>query len=355
MNYLAAATSTSKKPAGNKGGGLASLSSPASAAAPPPPPKNAADATKMKANSPTNRPAPANTTTGSGSNGDGKNTAGSGPTQPPPPPPLSYAAKAAAAKKPLAASGQSTTSGGGQNGTAVPATAAAAAIRKQSPTQSSVPAEALPLSSLVNTKIHIKLVDGKEIEGTLFAYDVYSGVVALVSPGSGPDALELQAVTGGGSSTGGVRQQQAQVNLVKAANIVDVQVIGSRSGAEQQGEEADGFKIPEIHKVPTSTIEARKRRGLMQAQERASRIGVGVSDKGQAIFDALSKTLPCRWNQGKIVVLDEVSIEPPYDVDNCRELTEGSFSLQRVKKVLQGELGRLERSGTGSPSSVATK
>ncbi|KAJ1733538.1 hypothetical protein LPJ72_002821 [Coemansia sp. Benny D160-2] len=354
MNYLAAATSTSKKPAGNKGGGLAS--SPVAAAAPPPP-KNAADATKMKANSPTNRPAPANTTTGSGSNGDEKNTAGSGPTQPPPPPPppLSYAAKAAAAKKPLAASGQSTTSGGGQNGTAVPATAAAAAIRKQSPTQSSVPAEALPLSSLVNTKIRIKLVDGKEIEGTLFAYDVYSGVVALVSPGSGPDALELQAVTGGGSSTGGVRQRQAQVNLVKAANIVDVQAIGSRCGAEQQGEEAGGFKVPEIQKVPTSTIEARKRRGLMQAQERASRIGVGVSDKGQAIFDALSKTLPCRWHQGKIVVLDEVSIEPPYDVDNCRELTEGSFSLQRVKKVLQGELGRLERSGTGSPSSVATK
>ncbi|KAJ2594755.1 hypothetical protein EV177_008288 [Coemansia sp. RSA 1804] len=306
----------------------------------------------MKANSPANRPAPANTTTGSGSNGDGKNTAGSGPTQPPPPP-LSYAAKAAAAKKPLAASGQSTASGGGQNGTAVPATAAA--IRKQSPTQSSVPAETLPLSSLVNTKIRIKLVDGKEIEGTLFTYDVYSGVVALVSPGSGPDALELQAVTGGGSSTGGVRQQQAQVNLVKAANIVDAQVIGNRSGAEQQGEEADGFKIPEIQKVPTSTIEARKRKGLMQAQERASRIGVGVSDKGQAIFDALSKTLPCRWHQGKIVVLDEVSIEPPYDVDNCLELTEGSFSLQRVKKVLQGELGRLERSGTGSPSSVATK
>ncbi|KAJ2509879.1 hypothetical protein GGI11_000793 [Coemansia sp. RSA 2049] len=350
MNYLAAATSTSKKPAGNKGGGLASSSSPAAAAAPPP--KNTADATKMKANSPANRPAPANTTTGSGSNGDGKNTAGSGPTQPPPPP-LSYAAKAAAAKKPLAASGQSTASGGGQNGTAVPATAAA--IRKQSPTQSSVPAETLPLSSLVNTKIRIKLVDGKEIEGTLFTYDVYSGVVALVSPGSGPDALELQAVTGGGSSTGGVRQQQAQVNLVKAANIVDAQVIGNRSGAEQQGEEADGFKIPEIQKVPTSTIEARKRKGLMQAQERASRIGVGVSDKGQAIFDALSKTLPCRWHQGKIVVLDEVSIEPPYDVDNCLELTEGSFSLQRVKKVLQGELGRLERSGTGSPSSVATK
>ncbi|KAJ2661482.1 hypothetical protein IWW48_002349 [Coemansia sp. RSA 1200] len=353
MNYLAAATSTSKKPAGNKGGGLASSSS--SVAAAPPPPKNAADATKMKANSLANRTAPANTT-GSGSNGDGKNTAGSGPTQPPP---LSYAAKAAAAKKPLAATGQSTTSGG-QNGTAAPAAAPAtpsapAAIRKRSPTQSSVPAETLPLSSLVNTKICIKLVDGKEIEGTLFTYDVYSGVVALVSPGSGADALELQAVTGGVSSTGGVRQQQAQVNLVKAANIVDIQVIGNESGMEQQGEEADGFKIPEIQKVPTSTIEARKRKGLMQAQERASRIGVGVSDKGQAIFDALSKTLPCRWHQGKIVVLDEVSIEPPYDVDNCRELTEGSFSLQRVKKVLQGELGRLERSGNGSPSSVATK
>ncbi|KAJ2548160.1 hypothetical protein EV175_004930 [Coemansia sp. RSA 1933] len=356
MNYLAAATSTPKKPSGNKSGALASSSAAAAA-----PQKHSADAVKMKANSPANRLSPVANTTGTGGNGEIKKPGtGSSAAQPQQqqqkqqqPAPLSYAAKAAAAKRPpppAAAAAQSATSAGitatsGENGKAE------SEVRRPgaSSRSSSTPAEPLPLASLIDTRIRVKLVDNSAIEGVLFAYDVYSGVVALVAPSSGAD---FQVVTGVAPSTGGSgARQQAQVDLIKAANIVDVEVI-----SKKKDDEFSRLEFPAIQKVPPSMIEARKQKSLSQAQERAARIGVGVSNKAQSLFDALSRTLPCQWSQGKIVVLDEISIEPPYNVDNCRDLTGGgSSSLQRVKKVLQGELSRLERSATGSPSSVATK
>ncbi|KAJ2848706.1 hypothetical protein IWW36_003130 [Coemansia brasiliensis] len=191
-------------------------------------------------------------------------------------------------------------------------------MRKTGKTMGTQPTTAL--TSLVNTRIEVQLVDGSRAEGVLFAYDVYSGVAALLVPQSG----DLPAET------------KHTVRLVKASNIRNVEVKG-------KGE----TKLPSVQEVKQEVVEARKARALAQAKERAARIGVGVSSHAQAVFEALSKTLPCRWDKKRIVVLDEIVIDPPYTVESCRELSSASFSLSRVKKVLQGELSRLEQSAAG--------
>ena len=50
----------------------------------------------------------------------------------------------------------------------------------------------------------------------------------------------------------------------------------------------------------------REAKAVRQAEVEALKIGVGVSREGQQLFDALARTLPCRWDNQNIVVLDEV-------------------------------------------------
>lgn len=69
-------------------------------------------------------------------------------------------------------------------------------------------------------------------------------------------------------------------------------------------------------------------------------IGVGVSQEAQDIFDALARTLPCRWAGQNIVVLDEVSIAPPYK--ECVGQAGGDpRAVERVGKVLAMEKSKL--------------
>ncbi len=65
----------------------------------------------------------------------------------------------------------------------------------------------------------------------------------------------------------------------------------------------------------------------------------------------MSKTMPVRWQDKTIVVLEDrkevgggtpVFIEAPYGVDDCRASPDHQVALARVKKVLQAERQRLD-------------
>ncbi|KAF9388841.1 hypothetical protein CPB97_000288 [Podila verticillata] len=99
--------------------------------------------------------------------------------------------------------------------------------------------------------------------------------------------------------------------------------------------------VPAVSYVQLDKIQQREQQAIREAQVAAARIGVGVSSSAQDIFDALSKTLPCRWAKDSIVVMDEVIIAPPYEPENCKANASASYTLARVKKVLEGERFRL--------------
>ncbi|KAG0271465.1 hypothetical protein BGZ95_000717 [Linnemannia exigua] len=99
--------------------------------------------------------------------------------------------------------------------------------------------------------------------------------------------------------------------------------------------------LPAVGYVQLDKIQQREQQAIREAQAAAARIGVGVTSIGQDIFNALHKTLPCRWHDLQIIVMDEVIISPPYETENCKANASSSYVLARVKKVLEGERMRM--------------
>ncbi|KAF8390362.1 hypothetical protein HHK36_024887 [Tetracentron sinense] len=94
-----------------------------------------------------------------------------------------------------------------------------------------------------------------------------------------------------------------------------------------------------------NSLHAREESAIRQAEMEAERIGVGVTTEAQSIFDALSKTLPVRWDKTVIVVMNEVRVSSPYLAENVSGGTPAAND--RVKKVLEFERKRLHVRGPG--------
>uniref|UniRef100_A0A6I8NEJ2 LSM12 homolog n=1 Tax=Ornithorhynchus anatinus TaxID=9258 RepID=A0A6I8NEJ2_ORNAN len=63
-------------------------------------------------------------------------------------------------------------------------------------------------------------------------------------------------------------------------------------------------------------------------------ISAGVSLEGQQLFQTIHKTIKdCKWQEKNIVVMEEVIIAPPYQVENCKG-KEGS-ALSHVRKIVE--------------------
>ncbi|KAL9688751.1 hypothetical protein QQ045_033175 [Rhodiola kirilowii] len=94
-----------------------------------------------------------------------------------------------------------------------------------------------------------------------------------------------------------------------------------------------------------NSVLAREEAAVRQAEVEAERIGVGVTAEAQNLFDALSKTLPVRWDKNVIVVMNEVRVSSPYLPESVNG---GAASAnERVRKVLEFERKRMQTRGSG--------
>ncbi|GAA0163738.1 hypothetical protein LIER_39650 [Lithospermum erythrorhizon] len=96
--------------------------------------------------------------------------------------------------------------------------------------------------------------------------------------------------------------------------------------------------------VDLNALQAREESAIRQAEMDAERIGVGVTSEAQSIYDALSKTLPVRWDKSVIVVMNEVRVASPYLPESVKGGT--AAANERVRKVLELERKRLQSRNT---------
>jgi hypothetical protein len=109
-----------------------------------------------------------------------------------------------------------------------------------------------------------------------------------------------------------------KVNYVK-----DLTLLG------QSEEEQFELKNPYLD---MTSLRNREEAAIRQAEAEAERFGVGVTQEAQDIFDALSKTLPVRWENTAILVMNEVHVSQPYLPDNV--IGGPPAANERVRKVV---------------------
>ncbi|XP_062159511.1 uncharacterized protein LOC133866868 [Alnus glutinosa] len=172
-----------------------------------------------------------------------------------------------------------------------------------------------PEDFVVGCVLSIKTTLGDEFEGQVIAFDRYSNILVLQE----------------GSKQGPRRN----IRLLKATYIKEFSLL---SQAE------DPLDIKKCY-LDLNSLQAREDLAIRQAEAEAERIGVGVTSEAQNLFDALSKTLPVRWDKTAIVVMNEVRVSSPY-LPEC--VSGGTPAANdRVKKVLEFEKKRLQSRGPG--------
>ena len=165
--------------------------------------------------------------------------------------------------------------------------------KQQEPEES----EVLPIGELVGCRVRVTLQD-RTIEAEVFAVDAGTHMVVLQQ--RLPDARKRNIFT------------------VRDSFIKNIEYLGREPRTDVR--------------KPLPTIAFDK---LVQRENAAlARIGVGVSSTAQSLFDAISKTYPCKWDGQTLVVVDEVRVASPYTTRDCTCTPGHETARDRVSMIV---------------------
>lgn len=175
----------------------------------------------------------------------------------------------------------------------------------------------VPLDASVRVKFHGGEADPGGVEFTKYAdgkFDDSDGTRVLVKEGANRFHLN--------------------VRIVKDGWVEGVEVVGTGGDGEGEGEGDGGADYTPV--VDPERTQLRLQKAVRMAEYEAAKIGTDVSEEAQAIFNVISKTLPCAWEGKTIVVMDEVEIGEPY----AEAVGRGDQSTHHVE-ALVGRVGKL--------------
>uniref|UniRef100_A0A2R8MWB1 LSM12 homolog n=1 Tax=Callithrix jacchus TaxID=9483 RepID=A0A2R8MWB1_CALJA len=168
----------------------------------------------------------------------------------------------------------------------------------------------------VGSQVSCRTCQEQRLQGEVVAFDYQSKMLALKCP----------------SSSG--KPNHADILLINLQYVSEVEIINDRTETP-----------PPLASLNVSKLASKARTEKEEKLSQAYAISAGVSLEGQQLFQTIHKTIKdCKWQEKNIVVMEEVVITPPYQVENCKG-KEGS-ALSHVRKIRQSALlPRLECSG----------
>ncbi|KAM9983372.1 hypothetical protein ACTFIY_000088 [Dictyostelium cf. discoideum] len=199
-------------------------------------------------------------------------------------------------------------------------------------------------SWIVGLKVRIKTTSDEQFEGEVFNYDPINTCIIILSD----------------ESTPAVVTQKRTVRIILESSIKEIKGLSlptntnsntttptvtsptnkqnNHNNHHHQNNINNDLSLPPLN---VQLIIKKQDEVIKKAAQKAMKIGVGVTPEAQEIFNSISKTLPCDWSGENIIVLNEVKISSPYNIENCTG-PENCKSIERVKKVLEAERKKLK-------------
>ncbi|XP_067012667.2 protein LSM12 homolog A [Anabrus simplex] len=158
----------------------------------------------------------------------------------------------------------------------------------------------------IGSVVVCKTCYNKEIEGEVLAFDPQTKMLILKCPASNG------------------RPTLNDVHIVNLALVSDVQV------------KCEVNTVPEApQSLNLQRLNTRVRNQVEEKRRLVTSLAAGVSPEGQKLFLAISRTITeVSWQGPNIVVFDQVTITPPYKLDNIRGNTE-SKAFTHIRKVVE--------------------
>ncbi|KAM9296076.1 protein LSM12 [Gastrophryne carolinensis] len=164
----------------------------------------------------------------------------------------------------------------------------------------------------VGSQVSCRTCQETRLQGEVVAFDYQSKMLALKCP-----------------STSG-KPNHADILLLNLQYVSDVEVLNDRTQTP-----------PPLASLNINKLASRARMEKEEKMSQAYAISAGVSVDGQQLFQTIHKTIKdCKWQEKNIVVMEEVVISPPYQVEHCKG-KEGS-ALSHVRKIVEKHFRDME-------------
>ncbi|XP_071497138.1 protein LSM12 homolog B-like [Diadema antillarum] len=142
------------------------------------------------------------------------------------------------------------------------------------------------------------------IEGEVLAYDATSRLLALKKAASSGD-----------------RKNLCDISIVNLGLVGDFKVTVA---AKEPPREPPSLDINKLTKRSEDNIHEKKMRIKLASD--------GISMEGIQLYHTIQKTLKCRWMGDKMIINDDVTIDPPYTADCC---TGTEAAVKHVRLVIE--------------------
>jgi len=163
----------------------------------------------------------------------------------------------------------------------------------------------------VNSLLELTLKGNEKVKGVVYCTDEVSQTVVL-------------------------KKSLTHTTLTSEIFVVQANAVMKKEVVLENADEKDSVPLGIVTK---KALEQQERRAVKLAEEALQHINQQASPAGQAVFDRLLKACnQVEWMNDSILVLNQIQVDPPYGVENCRLLSDAGRqsegSLDRVKKIV---------------------